>query len=111
MRLSAAVFRGGAGGGRMRAQTKGSALTSISPTRETTKATSGVHHTPGLGLFNDRELSGFGLVRARDGRLLDDRDDFYSAYPEDYIRTFDSRTHVAVSRGLISKLLSALVAA
>lgn len=55
---------------------------------------------------SDRELRELGFVRARDGVLLDNRDGFYDAHPDDFIREYDIRTHVAISRSLLRKILS-----
>jgi hypothetical protein len=46
-----------------------------------------------------------GLIRSPDGALLDNRDGFYDEHP-DTIETYDCRTHVAVSRALLSKLIA-----
>lgn len=59
----------------------------------------------GHKFFSDRELHELGMVRAIDGVLLDNRDDFYADHP-DPVRTFDSRTMVAVSKTLFSKMLT-----
>ena len=61
--------------------------------------------------LNDRELDGIGLVRDRTGTLLDNRDQFYTERPDDHVRTYDCRTHLAISRGLLWKLLDAFVLA
>lgn len=55
-------------------------------------------------MISDRELREMGYVRAHDGALLDDRDGFYTDH-SDPIATFDTRTHVAVSRSLFEKLI------
>jgi hypothetical protein len=55
-------------------------------------------------LLGDREIRELGFVRASDGALLDNRDGFYDEHP-DPIRSYDSRTMVAVSRSLLNKLL------
>lgn len=60
-------------------------------------------------LLNDRELAALGYVRDRDGVLLDNRDGFFEDHP-DPIRTYDSRTHIAVSRSLLWKLIDAALA-
>lgn len=54
---------------------------------------------------SDRELRELGFVRARDGALLDNRDGFYDAHPDDFIREYDIRTCVAISRSLLRKIL------
>lgn len=57
--------------------------------------------------LNDKELRGLGYVRAWDGAILDNRDHFFDAHP-DPVSTYDTRTHVAVSKSLLFKLLDAL---
>lgn len=74
------------------------------------------HSTRSASLFHDRELSELGLKRGRDGWLLDNRDLFYVAHPDDFIRTYDCRTrstynlatHALVSHALLDRLLAAL---
>ena len=56
-------------------------------------------------LFNDRELAELGFIRAADGWLLDNRDDFFTANPEDFVRTYDVRTLVAIRRELLARLI------
>lgn len=60
-------------------------------------------------LLNDRELAALGYVRGWDGTLLDNRDGFFDEHA-DPIRTYDSRTMVAVSRSLLFKLIEAAIA-
>lgn len=55
--------------------------------------------------LNDKELKGMGFIRAPDGAVLDNRDGFYSTHRESFIRTYDCRTMVAVSKSLLFKLL------
>ncbi len=59
-------------------------------------------------IANDLELRALGFVRARDGVLLDNSDSFYSDFPDDHLRLYDARSHVAISRKLLDKLLAAL---
>lgn len=60
---------------------------------------------PRTVFWADRELNEVGLVRARDGTLLDNRDGFYNEHPEDFIRTYDCRRCAVISLGLLEKLL------
>lgn len=60
--------------------------------------------------YNGCELQAIGLVRAKDGHLLDNRDGFHVEHPDDYLRLYDSRTHAAISRSLLEKLISAIPA-
>jgi len=64
--------------------------------------------------LNDKELRGLGYVRAWDGAVLDNRDHFNESHPDSVgtydtrtIATYDKRTHVAVSKSLLFKLLEA----
>jgi hypothetical protein len=57
--------------------------------------------------MNNRELIGMGLVRMRDGELLDNRDGLYDEM-KDPICTYDSRTTIAISKSLLFKLMDAL---
>ena len=53
---------------------------------------------------SDRELREAGFIRADDGVLLDNRDGFYEIHPDNFIRTYDCRTCVAVSRTELDRL-------
>ena len=61
--------------------------------------------SPRTAFWHDRELNEVGLVRARDGTLLDNRDGFYDEHSDDFIRTYDCRTCAVISRSLLAKLL------
>lgn len=58
---------------------------------------------------SDRELSEIGFIRARDGALLDNRDDFYVEHRDDFLRSYDCRTHTAILRSLLDKLIDAFL--
>lgn len=58
--------------------------------------------------FNRRELKELGYTVSREGYLLDNRDGFYDDNGDDHIRTYDRRTYVAISRGLLIKLIEAI---
>lgn len=82
-------------------------LVGSNPGRER-QTTCKTNHTPHVSLFNDRELKEVGYVRTREGYLADNRDNFYDENPDDYLRVYDCRTYVAVSRSLIAKMIRAL---
>lgn len=67
--------------------------------------------SPALAHGCDRELHEAGFVRSHDGMFLDNRDGFYDSYPSDYLKVYDSRTYLCISRSLFEKLLLALEAA
>lgn len=54
---------------------------------------------------SDAELRALGFVRAPDGYLLDNRDGFYDEHPDDFIGTYDNRTHAAIRYALLQKLM------
>lgn len=64
---------------------------------------------PRTAFWHDRELTEVGLIRARDGTLLDNRDGFYDEYSDDYIRTYDCRVCTAISWSLLDKLITVWV--
>lgn len=57
--------------------------------------------------FGERELRELGLIPARDGALLDNRDGFFDSFPDDHVRTYDGRAFVAISRARLAELLRA----
>lgn len=93
------------------AKRSGPALIRVSRPAQDTQARQRHNHTPSRALFNDQELAALDLKRSRDGALLDNRDGFYDAYPDDFLRTYDARTCIAISRSLLEKLILALEAA
>ncbi len=54
---------------------------------------------------SERELRAMGFIRAHDGYLLDNRDGFYDDYPDNHVGTYDNRTSVPISVGLLQKLV------
>lgn len=60
--------------------------------------------------LSDREWRELGFIRAIDGAWLDNRDDFYSDHPDDFVLTYDVRKCTVISRSLLAKLLDLALA-
>lgn len=61
-------------------------------------------HVKPLGHDSLAGRSQDGFIRTRDG-VMDDRDKFHEAYPDDFVGEYDTRTMVAVSKNVLEVLL------